>query len=226
MTARKDGDYMIVNGGDGRPDFTVLFVGCDGKTSPLTGEPYGPKVKFYNRELEGFGEQGQFAAGYYLSTLTETPVEAMQGLDIHSAVPDWTIDAEGMTKVMAWLTADDREWDKGCPKCGNDGEVELLYCSDLERHTSSFVAFKDDAGSHYIDRYDSEYEGVEQTDEYGCGRCMHSESVGKKYSTTLTYDRKDFTDKDMTIEDIKRWLEYAHSLGYDIHIELQRGEEQ
>lgn len=68
-----------------------------------------PMVEFYDtrQDPEKFGERGQFVTRYYISTIVER--EENVGLALLGYVPAWTVSAQGMREVIAYL----KGWQEG-----------------------------------------------------------------------------------------------------------------
>ena len=97
---------MITVTNSGGREFNVRVV--------LQGDSYGggdclvhemtdPLVEFYDatQDPEVFGERGQFAARYYLSTLLESPSFDV-GLNLHGGVPSWVVTAANVRTACAY----------------------------------------------------------------------------------------------------------------------------
>jgi len=68
----------------------------------LTHGKEEPLVEFYDTRGTTFQPFGaQFVSRYYLSTLLERSSTA--GLDLQGGVPSWSISAEALQQVLAWL---------------------------------------------------------------------------------------------------------------------------
>lgn len=62
-----------------------------------------PGVEFYDTRYP-ISVYGQFVGRYFVETLLERDEHV--GLDLHGGVPDWSIDADAMDVVRAWLKAE------------------------------------------------------------------------------------------------------------------------
>lgn len=84
-----------------------------GRNKCLTNDG-DPMVEFYDATYAGnpgFDAEGQFVSRYYIATILGRDGF---GLDLDGGIPVWTIDAEAMTEVRAWLAeqpaANKRTW--------------------------------------------------------------------------------------------------------------------
>ena len=93
---------------NGRPfGLRILRAGDKyGRNRTLTHEDHDRmSVEFYDltyRNQKGFGEEGQFVSRYYVETLLENPNDNA-ALQLDGGVPEWTIGAEEMVAIRAWL---------------------------------------------------------------------------------------------------------------------------
>ena len=91
------------------PDCTVRLVHRGdryGRDGCLKHDMDEPLVEFYDGDYDfepWLGTRGQFVSRYYLSTLLESG--PYHGLCLEGGEPKWTLGAEEMRKVRAWLVA-------------------------------------------------------------------------------------------------------------------------
>ena len=88
----------------------VLKGGRYGRDNCLTNDGEEPLVEFWDRHYAGrkspwggpaFPAEGQFVSRYLVSQLQRRPHHA---LCLHGGVPAWTVDADSMARVVAWMT--------------------------------------------------------------------------------------------------------------------------
>lgn len=100
-------DFMAANGVPFR--VLAIAVGAEGPNkyrAPATDRT-DPIVEFYDRIGAVGGKHGQFTGGYYdADTLLgrDGYGHADGGLNLYGGVDDWTVDADSMDLVRAWLT--------------------------------------------------------------------------------------------------------------------------
>lgn len=102
---------LDVTAANGVP-FRVVYL-AGGETSIYqSSDTDAPLVEFYDRR-HPFTEHGQFTGGrYYADTLLGIGLGAGarvgsdgRGLNLQGGEPDWTLDADTATQVVAWIEA-------------------------------------------------------------------------------------------------------------------------
>lgn len=104
MSERIFAPRLDVTAANGVPFRVVLWADGTCGNNPHRSYDGKPLVDFYDASCDfsehGHGDDGQFVAGYFLSTLEKRPP---MGLNLMDHEADWSIDAATMTLVMAWL---------------------------------------------------------------------------------------------------------------------------
>lgn len=100
--------FLTVHGAS-FPNCTVRLVHRGdryGRNGCLTHDEDEPYVEFFDNDFDHepwLGIHAQFVSRYYISTLPES--DPYRGLCLDGGVPKWTLSAEEMRKVRAWLVA-------------------------------------------------------------------------------------------------------------------------
>lgn len=101
-------NLLVVN--DPHATFIVRLVKRGqkyGLENCLTHDKDDPLIEFYDAKSD-FTAYGQFVSRYSCSTLLEGRRDPLStaGLNLHGGVDRWQVSADGVRKVVAWLT----EW--------------------------------------------------------------------------------------------------------------------
>lgn len=104
--------HLDVTADNGVP-FRVVFLPDGVSQSRPAANKYltsaEPMVEFYDhRHIKGFTPDGQFVSSYYASTLLgrdeSDPLGGTGGIDLYGGERSWSVDADTMVKVRAWVT--------------------------------------------------------------------------------------------------------------------------